>query len=265
MKCSPFFWALLFVKLFLASALFAQDTLPKFTVKSIGINKVSIRWKNNFEDVKQISIQSSKDSMTGYKTILTVADPTKKENTFLDLKASSDRLFYRLYILRDKGYYIITKPQLPLKNNPNLSGSNTMVLVDTSSNKGINKIDTTVVSKVVPFSVVIDKIPFSDSVKTPDLTNAGKTKPNAFTPSLFVYTEKDGYVRIQFPAEDKPKKYTIKFFDQDETLLFELKEIKAKTFKLDKTNFYHAGWFTFELYEENTLIEKHKFYLAKDF
>lgn len=140
-----------------------------------------------------------------------------------------------------------------------------MVLVDTSSNKGTNKIDTTVVSKVVPFSVVIDKIPLSDSVKTPDLNNAGKTKPNAFTPSLFVYTEKDGYVRIQFPAEDKPKKYTIKFFDQDETLLFELKEIKARTFKLDKTNFYHAGWFTFELYEENTLIEKHKFYLAKDF
>jgi len=48
-------------------------------------------------------------------------------------------------------------------------------------------------------------------------------------------------------------------------MLFELKDIKQKNFKLDKTNFYHAGWFRFELYEDGKLLEKHKFYLEKDF
>ncbi|HMX78495.1 MAG TPA: hypothetical protein PK841_10005, partial [Chitinophagaceae bacterium] len=59
--------------------------------------------------------------------------------------------------------------------------------------------------------------------------------------------------------------YTIKFFDDNQTFLFELKELKERDFKLDKSNFVHAGWFHFELYDEGKLIERHKFYLAKDF
>ncbi|MBK8951639.1 MAG: hypothetical protein IPM85_04250 [Chitinophagaceae bacterium] len=47
--------------------------------------------------------------------------------------------------------------------------------------------------------------------------------------------------------------------------MFELKDIKEKTFKLDKTNFYHAGWFKFELYGDGKLIDKHNFYIEKEF
>ena len=48
-------------------------------------------------------------------------------------------------------------------------------------------------------------------------------------------------------------------------LLFELKDVKEKNFKIDKTNFYHSGWFKFELYENGELLEKNKFYLPKEF
>ena len=82
--------------------------------------------------------------------------------------------------------------------------------------------------------------------------------------SLYVFTCRDGYICIKLPDSEKPKKYAIKFFE-DETELFELKDIKEKEFKLDKTNFYHAGWFRFELYEDGKLLEKHKFYLDKEF
>lgn len=92
-----------------------------------------------------------------------------------------------------------------------------------------------------------------------------KNRPTAFVPSLYVYTHKDGYVKINLPDEEKAKKYSIKFFEEDETFLFELKDIKEKSFKIDKANFYHAGWFRFELYEDGKLLEKHKFYLEKDF
>jgi len=61
------------------------------------------------------------------------------------------------------------------------------------------------------------------------------------------------------------KKYRIKFFTPDDELLFELKDIKEKDFKIDKTNFYHSGWFKFELYENEELLEKNKFYLPKEF
>jgi hypothetical protein len=265
MKCKFFLLTILISNIFFAVNITAQDTLPRFNVKTTGNNKIIIGWVNNFDDVKQISIQRSFDSLTGYKTILTVADPTTKENGYVDAKASNDHMFYRLYILRDKGNYLFSKAQRPIKDTIKIKNAATITRLDTIYEKVVKNGDTVVVTKVVPFTVVLGKIPFSDSSKTPDLSNAGKTKPNAFTPSLFVYTERDGYVRITLPEEDKPKNYSIKFFDEENNLLFELKEVKEKTFKLDKTNFYHAGWFKFELYEENKLIEKHKFYLAKDF
>ncbi len=242
----------------------AQDTLPRFNVRNAGNDKIIIGWVNNFEDVKQISIQRSFDSLTGYKTILTVADPTTKENGYVDSKATNDHMFYRLYILRDKGNYLFSKAQRPKKDTAGIKGA-TIIRMDTVFEKVVKNGDTIIIKKVVPFTVRLEKIPATDSVKTPNPGNINKIKPNAFTPSLYVYTERDGYVRIILPDEDKPKKYSIKFFEENDNFLFELKEIKEKTFKLDKTNFYHAGWFKFELYEENKLIEKHKFYLEKDF
>jgi hypothetical protein len=251
-----------FLVLFLR--LSAQDTLPRFNVRGAGNDKIIIGWVNNFEDVKQISIQRSFDSLTGYKTILTVADPTTKENGYVDAKATNDHMFYRLYILRDKGNYLFSKAQRPKKDTGPIKGT-TIIRMDTVFEKVVKNGDTIIIKKVVPFTVRLEKIPTTDSVKTPDPGNIGKIKPNAFAPSLYVYTERDGYVRITLPDGDKPKKYSIKFFEENDTFLFELKEIKEKAFKLDKTNFYHAGWFKFELYEENKLVEKHKFYLEKDF
>lgn len=228
---------LLFFTATTCNLLQAQDTLPKFSVNNAGNNRIIIGWINNFENVRQISIQRSFDSLTGYKTILTVADPATPQNGYADMKATNDHMFYRLYILLDKGVYLFSEAKKPVR--------------DTSR-------------KPDPLIIKIDKFAGIDSVAVPNPGN-NKSRPNAFTPSLYVYTHRDGYVRISLPDEEKPKKYTIKFFEADQTFLFELKEIKEKDFKLDKTNFYHAGWFRFELYEDGKLIEKHKFYLEKDF
>ena len=61
------------------------------------------------------------------------------------------------------------------------------------------------------------------------------------------------------------KKYTIKFFEDDDTFLFELKDIKEASLMLEKSNFYHSGWFKSELYDEGKLVEKNKFFMPKDF
>ena len=68
--------------------LHAQDTLPKFSVKNVGSNRIIVGWINTFENAKQISIQRSFDSTKGFKTILTVADPTLPQNGFMDTKAT---------------------------------------------------------------------------------------------------------------------------------------------------------------------------------
>ena len=155
----------------------------------------------------------------------------------------------------DKGMYVFSNAKRPVRD--------TIRKVDLINNTIILQSgDTLVTAK--PFVVKIDKFPGTDSITIPNPGN-NKTRPNAFTPSLHVYTYRDGYVRINLPEEEKSKKYLIKFFKEDNTFLFELKDIKEKDFKIDKANFYAAGWFKFELYEDGKLIEKHKFYLEKDF
>lgn len=231
---------ILFVLFIIATAcnlLHAQDTLPKFSVKNAGNNRVIIGWVNNFENIRQISIQRSFDSISGYKSILTVADPTTQQNGYADMKATNDHMFYRLYILLDKGVYLFSDAKKPVRDSN---------------------------WKLDPLTIKINKLTGDDSVAVPNPV-INKSRPNAFTPSLYVYTYRDGYVRISLPDEEKPKKYAIKFFEEDETFLFELKDFKEKDFKIDKANFYHAGWFRFELYEDGKLMEKHKFYLDKDF
>lgn len=226
----------------------AQDTLPKFSVKTIGNNRVIIDWVNTFSIIKQISIQRSFDSLTGFKTILTVTDPTAPQNGYLDTKATNDRMFYRLYILLDKGSFLFSDVKRPVP--------------DTSSKRIIT---------MPKLETAADSIAWlkrmgnngKDSSGIIDPTLKDKNKPDVFTSSKYISTYKNGYVHVNLP--DDGKKYSIKFFEEDGTFLFELKDIKEKKFSIDKSNFYHAGWFGFELYGDGKLIEKYKFYLQKAF
>ena len=60
-------------------------------------------------------------------------------------------------------------------------------------------------------------------------------------------------------------KYSVKFYDENSQFLFEIRNIKDNSLIVDKTNFYHAGWFKFELFVNEKLKEKNKFYLEKEF
>ena len=234
---------LLLVILASGKILIAQDTLPKFSVKNVGSNRIVIGWVNTFETVRQISIQRSFDSLKNFKTILTVADPTIPENGYVDTKASSDRMFYRLYIMLDKGAFLFSDAKRPKFDS--------VVLVKK------DPVKTDLPGLVVP--VII-----KDSILIGPVNNNNRPKAEIYVPSKRVYTFKDGYVRIVLP-EGAEKKYNIKFLSMENELLFELKDVKEKDFKIDKSNFYHSGWFKFELYENGELLEKNKFYLPKEF
>lgn len=82
--------------------------------------------------------------------------------------------------------------------------------------------------------------------------------------SSYVYTGKYGNVQLSLPDAGK-RHYSLKFFDDSSKLLFELSAIKAPTLILDKSNFLHAGWFKFELYEDGQLKEKNKLFIPKEF
>ena len=220
----------------------ARDTLPKFSVKNVGGNRIVIGWFNTFETVRQISIQRSFDSTKNFKSILTVADPSIPENGYVDTKANTDRMFYRLYIMLDKGVYLFSEARRPILD--------TVVKKDAA-------VKTDLPGIVIPVLI-------SDSVLIGPVNGNNRPRADLYVPSKRIFTFKDGYVRIILPEETE-KKYNIKFFSSDDDLLFELKDVKERNFKIDKANFYHAGWFKFELYENGELMEKNKFYIPKEF
>jgi hypothetical protein len=211
----------------------AQDTLPKFSVNNAGKNRIIIGWVNTYGLVKQIGIQRSHDSTKNFKTILSVTDPNARQNGFADTKAPNDHMFYRLFVVLDKGQFFFTNSKKPV--------------TDTAKT----------LSDVITENINMDTV-------TVTVTKPAVQKKPEFVPSFYVYTNKEGYVFINLPDADK-KKYQIKFFDSDNSLLFEIKSIKETGLTLDKTNFMHSGWFNFELYDDEKLVEKNKFYLSKDF
>lgn len=82
-------------------------------------------------------------------------------------------------------------------------------------------------------------------------------------PSKYIYTNTRGYITINLP-QVKQYKYHVIFYEEDGSELFRIKTIKEPELILDKTDFIHAGWFTFELFEDDKLKERNKFYLSKD-
>jgi hypothetical protein len=219
----------------LSSGAKSQDTLPKFSVKNLGNDaegnaRIVVGWYNDYDSLKQISVQTSHDSLKNYRTLVSIADPNAKFNGFADNKALNDHMFYRLFIVRGNGQYFFTTPRRPSIDTAKA------VLPITANNRQAPEIKKTEII-----------------IKKPD-----------FVPSFYVYTNKDGYVYINLPDAEK-QKYRIRFYEEDESFLFELKNIRHAGLTLDKTNFMHAGWFHFELFNDEKLVEKHKFYLAKEF
>ncbi|HVG42614.1 MAG TPA: hypothetical protein VM888_13460 [Chitinophagaceae bacterium] len=209
----------------------AQDTLPRFSLKNFGNNRVVIGWVNPFQSLKQISIQRSFDSLKNYRTILSVADPSAVQNGFADTKAPNDHMFYRILYVLEGGHFFFTAAKKPLFD----SGSKTSMQPNIPVDGG-------------PKDVKKEPV-----IKKPD-----------FVPSFYVYTNREGYVFINLPDADE-KKYNLKFYDGSNTFLFEIKNLKEKAVTLDKANFYASGWYNFELYNDEKLVERHKFYLGKNF
>jgi len=261
----------------ISATVFAQDSLPSFSVVNKGNNRIVISWNNKFKQLKQISIQRSADSIGSYKTLLTVPDPNNRQNGYLDAKAPDDNMFYRLYIHVDGANFIVTKPKRPANDSIRLA-----LLSDTASksvrDSNYLKIVEKIISQNLPDSALtseeliilkryrnnkLDHLPDSLSKKI-DAVVKNKNKPDVAIPMYRVVANKDGLVRISL-ADFRAKKYSIRFYEDDDSFLFELKDIKEASLMLEKSNFHHSGWFKSELYEDGKLLEKNRFFIPKDF
>jgi hypothetical protein len=73
-----------------------------------------------------------------------------------------------------------------------------------------------------------------------------------------VRSAKNGDIQISVPA-DAMERYRIRFYDEENILLFEIRQIRDPLLIVEKYNFRCAGVFQYEVYRDNELVEKNSF------
>ncbi len=246
----------------------AQNALPDFSVDNLGKNRTRIFWANPFGDgLIQLNVQASYDSVRYFRTIFSSPSPQLPENGYVDSKGVPGVMYYRIFYVLPGGAYYFTKSKTI---NTGFASATDIQNMDPNAVITVRD-DNTIVAHLQPEEFK----KFRDSIvsKTKDslfAINSTEVLLKYYKPvyyyqsSQYVVINPEGFAEIKLP-DAKTKKYKIIFFDTDGSRLFIINKISDTDLVMDKTNFLHAGWFFFELYENDKLIEKNKIFLQNDF
>ena len=270
----PFLFVVLFSMTSYAGL--AQDTLPKFTIREIGSSKILVSWSNPFPNCIQLAVQRSFDSTRFFSTVFSAISPNLPQNGFADNNMPAGvKAYYRIFYVLEGGAYFFSKSQsvgVVKKEMQKQLESEIDLPKNTDSKKLIRIYNRDKPTDVLEMDYGRYK-KFRDSIisKTKDSiyvvsADAIMLKPFIvkpfWKPSTFIYTTIKGYVDLRFPLA-KQRKYKVIFYDESGIELFTIKQIKEPYLTLDYTNFIHASWFSFELFEDDKLKEKGRFLLQK--
>jgi hypothetical protein len=215
------------------NAIAQQKPLPVIMVKNIN-NKIIVSWVNDYnKPITTLNIQRSFDSLKNYKTAGSVLSPQSRENGYADVNAPYNKMYYRVFVAFEGGTYAYSSIMRPVKD----------------TTKYIN----------------------APEEKMPWMTGSGRdsgfieppAKPTITYPSSLIFTAKDNNIIIHL-NETATRKYAVKFYDETEKFLFEIKRVREDYLIIEKVNFVHTGWFNFEIYEDGELLEKNKFQITKE-
>lgn len=230
----------------------SQDTLPAITVKNLG-GHIIVSWVNKYkEPIANINIQRSYDSLKNYTTIGSVLNAQNSENGYTDPTPPYTRMYYRVFVGFEGGKYVITRPARPIKMIPPSLFEDSLQMSSETQFLPVPGI-------VNPKDTSGVKI-----ISHPDLhITIAPPKPIITYPSQRIFTGNDQNVIIHLP-EAATKNYLIKFYDDKDKDIFSLTKLTDEYLIIEKVNFVHSGWFRFELFENGELLEKNKFFIAKD-
>lgn len=233
--------------------------------------KVKIEWTNPYGDsVVQLNVQRSWDSVRNFRTIFVPLSPELPQNGYIDETDGYNTLYYRVFYVLADGNFFFTKAKR------NLPGSDftTEIPEEQASDKNflvtIHDDDTVIAQlnyelyKKFKDSIINNTRDTLYSLTDADILIRYYNNNIAWIPSTRIFTNSDGYVQI-YLADALQKNYKIRFFDEGHKLLFNIQRVIQPQLILDKTDFMHAGWFYFELLDDNKVKERNKFYIPKDF
>lgn len=216
-----------FLLLFFTVALFAQNTLPEFSAITFGNGKNIISWANPYPNVSQINIQRSRDSLRSFTTILAIPDPSNVQNGFVDTKAPTLFVFYRLFIVFDNGTYLFTNSKRAFWDTARLVAEKPKEPIPAVPTEKNDKNANLVVPPPTPASSVIkDKVTVKVPVVNPE-------------PVIMPKPEKKPSVSDQKPIVNDVKKMDIEALPVPAERNIVVKRRDSVLFELEQKNFKH--------------------------
>lgn len=249
MKRTAFF--ITFILFYCANSIFAQEVLPGITVKNVN-GQIIVSWTNNYKiPVSNINIQRSYDSLKNFTTIGSVLNPQNIENGYTDEKPPYNKMYYKVFVSFEGGKYLFSNIVRPVKEF-------------VSAADGVDSLRPYLVKDNWVLSPVTESKEKNNKIQPKSNLPVLKNDNEIITyPSKRIYTNKENNIVIFLPDADT-KKYEVKFFNETGLPLFEVNKLNEPHLIVEKVNFVHAGWFNFDIYENGKLIEKNKFFIAKD-
>lgn len=256
-----------------ATRLSGQATLPDFTLKNTN-GKISIFWLNDYKKpVKGISVQRSYDSTKNFFSIASILNPQNSVNGFTDSMPPYNKMYYRLFIGFDTGVYLLTPSKRPELNTV-IDYTRLIQEINALYEKNIRLQE----EKVKLQRELAEALAAKNKNKAPAKTAKSKTvakKPSITEvsedvisqvityPSKRIFTDKDNNVIARL-FNVKGNKYVIRFLTEDYKLIFEIKNPPDDYFVIEKVNFARAGWYQFEIYKNEYLLEENKFHISAE-
>jgi hypothetical protein len=257
-----------FCFLLFVGSLFGQATLPDFTLKSTD-GKISVFWLNNYKrPVKGISVQRSYDSTKNFFSIASILNPQNSINGFIDSLAPYNKMYYRLFIGFDTGVYLLTSSKRP-EVNTIIDYNKLIKEINALYEKNIQlqeeKMRLQRELEIARAAKTKNKPSAKNTAKKPVATQVSEEIISQIItyPSKRIYTDKDNNIVTKL-FNVSGNKYVIRFLTEDYKLLFEIKNPTDDYFVIEKVNFAHGGWYQFEIYKNEFLLEENKFYISTD-
>ena len=277
---------------FMGTPLSAQNHLPNFNIDNKGDGRVVISWNNPYDNLIQLAVQRSFDSLKRFSTVYSATSPELPQNGFSDKIPAGARIYYKIFYVMQGGTYYFSNSKPADASAPIASIAANVSKRDLLDENLLNKVTApdllqnpdlyepqrlyTVLVNDSPYRemLTIEVKQFRDSILThtrDTLMQLGAdtiilkqfVQPFDLRASPYVYTDSHGYLVVNLPDAGK-KRYDLVLMEEDETPVLELKQIKDDYFIIDKTNFYHGGMYKFILWENGRIKERSKVFLPRD-
>jgi hypothetical protein len=268
----------------------AQPTLPNLS-GSADKGVVLLSWTCQYNGVKAIAVLHSTDSIYNFRNIGYVKKLDKGIQAFVDGHPDTGKNYYKLSIVFNSGLTWTSNRKLVYVDISQLGFTRLALPRNDSLQKfivteelfrpapvkvpGITpKVDS---EDAAPRKTTGHKVSLSfdaDSLganapeeKKENLAPAPKKKitisfdePDVTAPlyikSVYIFTDPlSGHVKIDLPEDVRKHNYSVKFYDRQNHLIFEVPRINAAKILIDKRNFQHKGLYKFVLRKDAVELE----------